>query len=88
MIAILGLGAPRNQMFGARMSDFDPSSVTPQDLKKQPISVIKTELPALAEALGVKPEELFRSLIGPDVAVDALRPTSDQVAMCCNNDSW
>jgi hypothetical protein len=69
------------------MSNFDPSSITPQDLKKQPISVIKTELPALAAALGVKPEELFRSLAGPELTQDAMRANLDENT-CCNNDSW
>jgi hypothetical protein len=70
------------------MADVDPGSITLQDLKKQPISVIRTELPALANALGVKPEELFRSLAGPDSRMDTLRANLDEGNTCCNSDSW
>jgi hypothetical protein len=70
------------------MADFDPATATTQDLKKQPISVIRTELPALAAALGVKPEELFRSLAGPDAAADSLRANLNQAPKCCDSDSW
>ena len=47
---------------------FDPNVTSARDLRDQPISVIKTELPALAAALGVTPGELFRSLTGPSEA--------------------
>jgi len=76
--------------------EFDPNKVTPSQLKHQPIAVVKTEIPALAEALGVTPAELFRSLTGGDAAaarrvlpdsVSELRPV-DIMEPCCNNDDW
>lgn len=75
-------------MVPSETSDFDPDVVTPQSLRNQPISVVKTELPALAKALGVEPAELFRSLTGPQVeGVEGLRSRSP-IAECCTNDSW
>jgi hypothetical protein len=73
---------------------FDPNTVTAKDLKNQPVAVIKTELPALAEALGVTPAELFRSLTGESAPrridpgdVGNLRPPVELLE-CCNNDDW
>jgi hypothetical protein len=64
-----------------KKTDFDPKKTTVSDLKHQPIAVIKTEVPALAKALGIKPEELFRSMTGfPDL--DISEPT------CCALDAW
>jgi hypothetical protein len=59
---------------------FDPKKTTVSDLKHQPIAVIKTEVPVLAKALGIKPEELFRSMTGAG-------PLAKQCT-CCNHDGW
>jgi hypothetical protein len=60
---------------------FDPKKTTVSDLKHQPIAVIKAEVPALAKALGIKPEELFRSMTGfPDLDTSP--------AKCCGHDGW
>jgi hypothetical protein len=83
---------------------FDPEVTTARDLRDQPLAVIKTELPALAEALGVTPAELFRALTGEAVGSDAersVRGARDVVTnadlaamdiaarpMCCHSDSW
>jgi len=56
--------------------------LTVKELKTQPISVIKTELPALAKSLGVEPAELLRSLGGTGMAA------ADGDCRCCGNDSW
>jgi hypothetical protein len=88
---------------GVVRASFDPAVSTARDLQKQPISVIKTELPALAEALGVTPAELFRSLTGESITPESqrsLREVRDRmqaqaIAMmesseptCCYSDSW
>ena len=52
---------------------FDPDDTSARDLRDQPLSVIKTELPALAQALGVSPGELFRSLAGETVQPETER---------------
>ena len=62
---------------------FDPRVHTVQDLKNQPVEVVKTELPALAKALGVETSELFRSLAGYHPGAMA-----DGDCRCCGNDSW
>jgi hypothetical protein len=78
---------------------FDPDVITARELRHQPLSVIKTEVPALAEALGVTPAELFRTLSAdtgapaPRIKVDGTIAGIDlgelQVApMCCHSDSW
>jgi hypothetical protein len=79
---------------------FDPNVTSARDLRDQPLSVIKTELPALADALGVTPAELFRSLTGPTgqpesssevqgrLAGLADMQATDLAAMCCHSDSW
>jgi hypothetical protein len=78
---------------------FDPNVTTPRDLRDQPLSVIKTELPALAAALGVSPAELFRSLTGPTEAAaggveerlvqgEVGMQMEELAAMCCHSDSW
>jgi hypothetical protein len=61
---------------------FDPTKVTVNDLKRQPLSVVRTELPALAEALGVSPAELFRTLAVPGGGGAELENS------CCHSDSW
>lgn len=71
--------------------EFDPNKVTPSQLKHQPIAVIKTEIPALAEALGVTPAELFRTLSGGGAAASRVLPDGggvDVMEPCCNNDDW
>jgi hypothetical protein len=76
---------------------FDPNKTTPRDLRDQPLSVIKTELPALAAALGVTPAELFRSLAGQTQTEAGVQermltiwgPThAPGDELCCYNDSW
>ena len=77
---------------------FDPDVTSARDLRDQPISVIKTELPALAAALGVTPAELFRTLAGrteTETGVQERRlptlwgPThAPGDEYCCYNDSW
>lgn len=70
-------------------------AMTMKELKKQPISVIKAQLPELAEALGVEPAELFRQMTGTaltdsdleDVAGGLESQFSDQCG-CCGDDSW
>ena len=72
--------------------------MTARDLKNQPIAVIKTELPALAEALGVTPSELFRSLTRETETAQRRVIDRGEIAgkigelvdlmECCNNDDW
>ena len=59
------------------------SAVSVKDLKNQPISVVKTEVPALAKALGVPTDELFRTISGAQGSEAA---SGD--CRCCGNDSW
>ena len=87
----------------AEKVSFDPAVTTARDLRDQPLSVVKTELPALAKALGVTPAELFRSLAGEPITPEArerildVRATmqAQAIAMlesseptCCHSDSW
>jgi hypothetical protein len=82
---------------------FDPDETSPRELRDQPLSVIKTELPALANALGVTPAELFRSLSGEAVLPEtersvrgarermmavALEAMETSEPTCCYSDSW
>jgi hypothetical protein len=82
---------------------FDPSETSARDLRDQPLSVIKTELPALADALGVTPAELFRSLSGESVLPEternvrgarermmaqAIESMESSEPICCYSDSW
>jgi hypothetical protein len=82
---------------------FDPDETSPRELRDQPLSVIKTELPALANALGVTPAELFRSLSGetvqPETAravrgarermmAQAIEAMETSEPTCCYSDSW
>ena len=55
--------------------------ITMKELKNQPISVVKAELPALAKALGVTPESLLKAIGG------RAGPAYDD-CRCCGNDSW
>lgn len=68
------------------MADFDPKTMSPKDLKNAPIETIKTELPSLAQALGVSAAELFRALSGVSAEGEKVgpRPAAD----CCSSDSW
>jgi hypothetical protein len=61
-----------------RMSVSAGLNVSVNDLKHQPISVVRTELPALAQALGVPPAELLRTLAGQGGLQE----------QCCHSDSW
>jgi hypothetical protein len=56
------------------------TTLTISDLKRQPISVVSTELPNLARRLGLTTAELTRSIIGPGGDVGA--------EQCCHSDSW
>lgn len=72
---------------------------TIKDLKNMPISTIKTELPALAKALGVEPAELLRLISGPSADLpsvpsniaDVVRGRRNPIAndcQCCGSDSF
>jgi hypothetical protein len=65
-----------------------PDPLTAKDLKSQPLAVLKTELPALAEALGITPAELFRSLTGTTAGRTGNRLMPVELEECCNNDDW
>jgi hypothetical protein len=58
----------------------DPKELTIADLKRQPIGVLKTEIPALAKAIGVHPDELFRAM---EVPAELAKQCT-----CCSRDSW
>ena len=68
---------------------FDRDSMSMSDLKKQPITVVETELNAFAKTIGIKPSELFRSL-NPGTAVDAAVDAGggEVLEACCHSDSW
>ena len=63
------------------MSPFDPNVNNINDLKSQPLNVIKTELPSLAKSLGISAAELLKSLT-PHPGL------SDGDCRCCGQDSW
>ena len=58
------------------------SVVSISELKRQPISVIKTEIPSLAKALGMNPAELIKTITAPGGSV----MSGD--CRCCGSDSW
>jgi hypothetical protein len=52
-------------------------TVSVQDIEK--VETIETEIPALAEAIGVAPEELLSTVTGGQVPQDC---------KCCGDDTW
>ena len=68
--------------------EFDSKRSSLEDLMNQPVQVVKTELPALAEALGVSPAELFRSLPEDFLARGKALDRGVVLEGCCTNDSW
>jgi len=66
----------------------DPEKVvTPRNLKDQSVTVLKAEIPQLAKALGVTPEELFRSITDLPTR-NGGRAADSGECTCCHSDSW
>jgi hypothetical protein len=65
---------------------FDRRENSVRDLKNQPISVIETEIPALAKALGVDVKDIL-NLAGAASEFQR-RAEGGGAAECCGNDSW
>ena len=57
--------------------------LTLRDLKLQPLGVIKTAVPDLAKALGLRPDELFRQM----VASERMEAEGNE-CRCCGSDGW
>jgi hypothetical protein len=64
--------------------EFDRYESTVKDIKNQPISVVETEIPALAKALGIDVKDLLH--------LGGLFETAEGggggIVECCRNDSW
>ncbi|TAJ69797.1 MAG: hypothetical protein EPO51_19910 [Phenylobacterium sp.] len=72
------------------MADFNPKTMTVKELKNASVETLKTELPNLANALGVSPGELFRALSGSSADDRAIGDLQNmrRLADCCSSDNW